>query len=105
MLLVNTYYLHQEQVDTINNRAGSSAHSFYSGLHLSTHLLQYMTIIMQATQLEAKNKLRSKLCMVYHLASHGNYQQAKDDFISSRLADAISGQNSQIQVLFNRCVV
>lgn len=104
-MLVNTYYLQQEQVDKIKAREGSSTNSFYSTLHLSTHLHQYNNIIMQAPQLEAKNKIRGRLCMIYHQAIHGQYEQAKDAFLRERLTDLISHQDSQIQVLFNRCVV
>lgn len=49
---------------------------------------------MRAGQLESKNKLRSRLCMVYHLCIHGEYEEAKDEFLCSRLSDSIPYQDS-----------
>ena len=52
-----------------------------------------------------RHKTRVLLCHVYHHALHGHYQVARDQLLTSHLADIIHQFDISTQILYNRALV
>ena len=52
-----------------------------------------------------RHKARVLLCHVYHHALHGHYQVARDQLLTSHLADTIHQFDISTQILYNRAIV
>ena len=52
-----------------------------------------------------RHKTRVLLCHVYHHALHGHYQVARDQLLTSHLADIIHQFDISTQILYNRAIV
>ena len=52
-----------------------------------------------------RHKTRTLLCHVYHHALHGRYQVARDQLLTSHLADTIHQFDISTQILYNRAIV
>ena len=52
-----------------------------------------------------RHKTRVLLCHVYHHALHGHYQVARDQLLTSHLADTIHQFDISTQILYNRAIV
>jgi len=52
-----------------------------------------------------RHKTRTLLCHVYHHALHGRYQLARDQLLTSHLADTVHQFDISTQILYNRAIV